>query len=90
MRTESERNRSNVAQSIIKMMRNKAEFVQRGAEQYRSMIQIDLRNFLFGKTSRGEFRARGGRETSGSNRPMEHGLVNKDAETRPRNKFTTD
>lgn len=45
---------------------------------------------LWIKTSRGEFRARGGRETSGSNRPMEHGLVNKDAETRPRNKFTTD
>lgn len=32
----------------------------------------------------------GGRETSGSNRPMEHGLVNKDGETWPRNKFTTD
>lgn len=33
--TESEENRSDVARSIIKMMRNKAEFVQRGAEQYR-------------------------------------------------------
>lgn len=76
--------------ALSKWCENKAEFVQRV-----TISKHDARSiFAISSSDKDESLAEsfvlGGRETSGSNRPTKHGLVNKDGETRPRNKFTTD
>lgn len=88
---ESERNRSSALRRTLSKW---CETKQNLCNAERNNIEAWYRSSQFSLRIKTSLSRRvscsGGRETSGSNRPMEHGLVNKDGETWPRNKFTTD